>query len=188
MLVDIPCLLDVAKRILQTGQIHRAADFTDRRHMRGLDADFQLHQAWAQGRQQYKLFFRQQIGGNLKMEVGNAIVMVFDILPDCHCVSMATIKGTVYKFYLRHSMIQEKLQFFPHQGKGTETQAFLYGRQAIAAGKGAAAAGLVVDDTVFKCFQAGIAEGKIVHRQGRPWGRTHKAFLFTIEKQAWNLG
>ena len=44
------------------------------------------------------------------MEVCDAIVMLFDVTPDCHAVSVIAVKRPVHKLDLRHFMIQEKLQ------------------------------------------------------------------------------
>ena len=109
-----------------------------------LNTDFQLCQSRAETVQERNLFFLQNICGNFKMEICDAIVMFLNILPYCHCMGMATVKSPVYKFYLFYLMIQEKLQFLFYDINVTQPYALIHGGQAVAAAKRAAPAGLVI--------------------------------------------
>ena len=67
------------------------------------------------------------------MKIRDAIVVFFDIIPDCHAVPVIAVKRPVYKFDLRHFMIQEKLQFFLHQLYAAESNPPVDGRKAVTA-------------------------------------------------------
>ena len=63
------------------------------------------------GRKQGNLLFPQNIGGNLEMEVGDAIVMFINIPPDLHGMLVVTIERPVNELHLFYVLIQKKLQF-----------------------------------------------------------------------------
>ena len=86
--------------------------------------------------------------------------MIQQVSPDEHGVALSAVEGAIHEFHLGHLPIQEELQLRQHQFEAPETHALIYGRKAVAAGKGAAAAGFVVDDAVFKVGQLLIGEGE----------------------------
>ena len=84
------------------------------------------------------------------MEVCDAIVMLFDVTPDCHAVSVIAVKRPVHKLDLRHFMIQEKLQFLLYQLHASKPHPLIDRRKAITARKRAASARLIIENTILK--------------------------------------
>ena len=93
------------------------------------------------------------------MKIGNSVIMLCNIGPDGHGMVMLAVKGPVYKFHLRHLVIQEKLQFLFHQLQITESQLFIHGRKTVAAGKRTASAAFIIYDAVLKFLQILIGKG-----------------------------
>ena len=67
------------------------------------------------------------------MKIRDAIVVFFDIIPDCHAVPVIAVKRPVYKFDLRHFMIQEKLQFLLYQLHASKPHPLIDRRKAVTA-------------------------------------------------------
>ena len=86
------------------------------------------------------------------MKVGHTIVILQNMLPDCHGMTLFRVKGPVHKLDLRHSFFQKKIQLRQNQLKIPETHRLINGGQTIATGKRAAAAALIIDNTVLKAF------------------------------------
>ena len=86
-------------------------DATYRLRIRRLYPNLQLCQSRTEAIQQGNLLFPQNIGGNLEMEVGDAIVMFINIPPDLHSMLVVTIERPVNELHLFYVLIQEKLQF-----------------------------------------------------------------------------
>ena len=122
MLVNILKTMDAVYNPCQLRKIHSPVDSTNSVRICGLYTDFQLDQPRTHGAHQFQFIFPQQICGNLKVEIGNSIIMIFYVLPDGHCMIVLTIKGSVHKFHLWHFVIQEKLKFFLYQFQVAKTQ------------------------------------------------------------------
>ena len=127
-------------------------DLFDRLRICWLYTDFKLYQSRAHLFQKFQFFFIQNIRGNLKVEVRNAIIMLHDIFPDSNAVVVFAVECTVNKFHLRYFVVKEKLQLLLHQFYIPETQTLVHRWQTIAAGERASSACLVVNDLVFKIF------------------------------------
>ena len=112
MAVYIPALSDLCHDPLQPFHIRNPTDGPKRIRVRGLHPDLQLHKSGPHGMQQLQLLFVQDIRGDFKVKISDAIVIIPQILPDCHGVGMIAVKGSVYKLHLFYPGIQEKLQFF----------------------------------------------------------------------------
>ena len=163
MLVNILKTMDAVYNPCQLRKIHSPVDSTNSVRICGLYTDFQLDQPRTHGAHQFQFIFPQQICGNLKVEIGNSIIMVFYVLPDGHCMIVPAIKGSVHKFHLWHFCINKKLQFPVYKRKTAKPQLLVYRRQAVTAGKRAATAGFVINDPVFKILQIRITKWKFVH-------------------------
>ena len=99
-----------------------------------------------------------QVGGNLKMEIGHAIVMFDQKLPDLHRMFMPAVKGAVHKFYLCDFLLQKKCQFFFHPLHIPEPQRLFHRRKTVAAPERTPSARFIIDDAVPEIFDASIAE------------------------------
>ena len=89
--------------------------------------------------------------------------MFFDVFPYLHGVVMITVKGSVHKFYLLHSIVQKKLQFLLYGCNISEPYTLLNGGQAIAAAKRTATAGFVINDSVLKGGKVIVKKGHTAH-------------------------
>ena len=87
------------------------------------------------------------------MKICHTIVMFQNIFPDSHDVFVFAVKCTVYKFHLWNFVIQKKLQFFFYQFQITESEFFIYRRQAVTTRKRAASAALIINDTILKLLK-----------------------------------
>ena len=103
------------------------------------------------------------------MEIGNAVIMVPDILPDSHCMGLFTVKGSVYEFYLGHFRLKEPLQFRQYQIQAAKTQFPINGRQTVGTGKRTSSAAFVVDNAVFQFFH--------IHKSIGKWDLAHVHYL-----------
>ena len=154
VLVDIVPAVDTRRNPANLPDIRAAADLPQRLRVGGLYADLQLHQAGAHLLQQLHLLLVQQVGGNLKMEIGHAVVMLLDMPPYGESVAFLTVKGAVHKFHLGHLSLQKPVQLPLYQGNGPETQRLVHGGQTVGAGKRAASAALIVDDPMLQILQS----------------------------------
>ena len=153
MNVDIMPCVDLLHDLPEKPDIHMPVDLPYRFLIGRLYADLKLYSARSELIQKPDLLLIQNISGDLKMEIGDAIVMRKQIFPDLHGMFFITVKGTVYEFYLCHLLIKEKLQFTLHNGKIPQPDLLIDGRQAVAAAERTAAARLIIQDLVFKLFQ-----------------------------------
>ena len=112
MLMNILSSVNGRHDFLQLVHIHDTVNGSYRLRIRRLHPDLQLCQSRTEAVQQGNLLFPQDIGRNLEMKIGDAIVMFVNILPDLHGMFVVTVKGTVNELHLFHVLIQEKLQFF----------------------------------------------------------------------------
>ena len=111
MLMNILSSMNGRHDFLQLVHIHDTVNGSYRLRIRRLHPDLQLCQSRAEAVQQCNLLFPQDIGGNLEMEVGDAIVMFINIPPDLHGMLVVTIERPVNELHLFYVLIQEKLQF-----------------------------------------------------------------------------
>ena len=153
MLMNVSPFLNFTDDERYLFKIHFSVNFPDRIQIGGLDSDFQLDQSRSHPSKQLQLLRRDQIRRDLKMEICLLIVMLRQILPDLHRMVFSAVEGSVHKFHLRHFMIQEELQLLFHQFHGAESQPLVNRRQTVTAGKRAAAAGFIIDDTIGKILQ-----------------------------------
>src|SRR5699024_1003609 len=124
-----------------------------------LYADLKLDETRTHPADQFQLILPEKIRRYLEMKVGNAVVMLQNILPDLHGVFMPAVKSTVHKFHLGDSVIQEKLQFLFYQTETAEPEFPVDGGKTVAAGKRASPAALIVYDPVLKIFRIFIDKG-----------------------------
>ena len=83
------------------------------------------------------------------MEIGDSVVMLQQILPDSQGMAPFAVEGPVYKFYLRHLMVQEEIQLPLYQLQAAKPHRPVNGRQTIATSIRAASAALIVENPVF---------------------------------------
>ena len=172
--VDVPPFPDFSHNFLQPLPVSHAPDLLQGIRISGLHADFQLYQAGTKAAKQRQLFLCQNIRRDLKMEIGDTVVMLPDIAPDFHGMGMAAVKGAVHKLDLRHLFVQEKLKLLLDQFHIPKTHRFVNGGQTIAAPVRAAAAGFVIDDAILKIgdlLSLFIKEGNLIQRHGLPFRR-----------------
>ena len=108
---DISKAVDLLYDSFQFLKIHGSPNSFDGLRIGGLYPDLQLCQSRTEAIQQGNLLFPQNIGGNLEMEVGDAIVMFINIPPDLHGMLVVTIERPVNELHLFYVLIQKKLQF-----------------------------------------------------------------------------
>ena len=132
MLMNISKAVDPLHNSFQFPEIHGSVDCLNCVRICGLYSDFKLDQPGTHSGHFLQFFFSQQICGNLKVEIRHSIIMLINVLPDCHCMVMFTVKSTVYKLHLRNLIIYEKLQLFLHHLRISETQLLINGRKTIA--------------------------------------------------------
>ena len=137
--------------------------------IRGLYADLQLHQPRAHAGEKLQLFLAEKLRLDLKMEVRNPIVMLQDISPNRHGMAFAAVEGPIHKFHLGHPSVQEKLKLPADRLRISEADALFDRGEAVAAGEGAAPAGLIVDNAVFKVRQIRVRKrkGVQIRKRGR---------------------
>jgi len=111
MLMNILSSMNGRYNFLQLVHIHDTVNGSYCLRIRRLHPDLQLCQSRTEAVQQGNLLFPQNIGGNLEMEVGDAIVMFINIPPDLHGMLVVTIERPVNELHLFYVLIQEKLQF-----------------------------------------------------------------------------
>ena len=111
MLMNILSSVNGRNNFLQLVHIHDTVNSSYCLRIRRLYPDLQLCQSRTEAIQQGNLLFPQNIGGNLEMEVGDAIVMFINIPPDLHGMLVVTIERPVNELHLFYVLIQEKLQF-----------------------------------------------------------------------------
>ena len=111
MLMNILSSVNGRNNFLQLVHIHDTVNGSYRLRIRRLYPDLQLCQSRTEAIQQGNLLFPQNIGGNLEMKVGDAIVMFIYIPPDLHGMLVVTIERPVNELHLFYVLIQEKLQF-----------------------------------------------------------------------------
>ena len=109
MLVDIAKGADFFHDGAQTGPVVLPVDGCQRLGIGRLNADFKLKLFWADGPQKIQRFTIQQLGGNLKMKIGNAVIMVLQKAPDLQGTVTVAIKSAVDKFNLTDAGVQKKL-------------------------------------------------------------------------------
>lgn len=104
MLMDIPKLRHLADPVKNLFHPVAAVDGLQCGRKGGLNANFKLELAGTGFPQQGDILVLEQIGGKLKMKVGHPVVPLYQIAPDRAVVGRTAVKGTVYKFDLRHPM------------------------------------------------------------------------------------
>ena len=109
MLMDISVSIDLSDDACHLFKLHRPADLPDRPRIGRLYADLQLDQSRSHLTDQRKFLLIQEISRHFKMKIRNPIVMLNQISPNLHRMSVLTVKRPVYKFHLRHFFIKEKL-------------------------------------------------------------------------------
>ena len=102
-------------------KLHRPMNFSDSVGIRRLHANLQLNQSrlMAPSIQSLPLSEDLQIFQN---EIGNTIIMLSDILPNLHCMTVTAVKCPVHKLHLGDLVFQEKLQFLFHQLQTSEAK------------------------------------------------------------------
>ena len=133
VLMYITIRIDSPYHFCNLFKFHCPVNLTYRIQVGRLHTDFQLDQSRAHSAHQLQFILPDQVCGNLKMEVGDSIVVILYVLPDGHRMVMLAVKCTVYKFNLRYFMIDKKLQFFFYQFQITEPQTLIYRRKTITA-------------------------------------------------------
>ena len=131
--MDISALLYAPHRLLYACEIHRSVNFRDCGIIRGLHPDLQLHLARPQAAKQLKLFLRQKVRRDLKVEICDSVVMLCQKAPDFHGMGMIAVKCAVHKFHLRNPVLQKKQQFPFYQGETPETHTFIQRGQTVTA-------------------------------------------------------
>ena len=170
VLVYIGSLPDPPHRALQLCKIHAAPDLPDGLRVRGLNADLQLNEPGAHRAKEREFLLIQQICRDLEMEVCDAVVVLFYKTPDLHRVIAPAVKGAVHKLDLRCLLLQEKTELFFYKGRTPKPKFFIYGREAIAAGKRTSPAALIVEDPVSELCHVCIDKGNAVQFHRFPPG------------------
>ena len=96
------------------------------------------------------------------MKIGDPVVVIQNILPDSHGMAFFTVKSPVHKFNLGHLIFQKKIQFLFYQLQVPEPHRLVNRGQAVAAGKRAASAALIIEDSVFKLLQILIDKRNLI--------------------------
>ena len=131
-------------------------NFSDSVGIRRLHANLQLNQSRPHGPHQFNLFLCQKICRYFKMKIGNTIIMLPDILPNLHRMTVTAVKCPVHKLHLGDLVFQEKLQFLFHQLQTSEAKLFIYGRQTVTAGERTSPAAFIIYDLMLKFFHIPI--------------------------------
>jgi hypothetical protein len=74
-------------------------------------------------------------------------------------MGMVTVKGSVYKLYLRNLSLKEKIKLLLDQLRIPKPDGFINGGKTVAAGKWTPPAAFVINNPVFKAGNVFIKEG-----------------------------
>ena len=119
--------------VIEFRQMHLPPNGFQRVRIRRLNPDFQLDKPRTERLEQSKFRLIQKIRADLEMKIGNSLVMVTQITPDCHRALMITVKCPVYELDLRHFPVDEILQLPEHSLDISETDMFVNGAETIGA-------------------------------------------------------
>ena len=172
--MDVPSLPQPPHVFLKPRPVRGPPDRPQGVRIGGLHADLQLQKAGTKAPKQLQLLLRQNIRRDLKMEIGDAVVMLPEITPDLHGMGMAAVKGAVHELDLRHPFIQKKLKLLLHPRRIPETHRFINGGQTVAAAVRAAPAGFIIDDPVPKRIRLPvffIKKRDLIQQKQRPLRR-----------------
>ena len=160
-------------------QIHFSANLSNRFRVYRLYADFKLNQSGPHPAQQPDFFFIQYISGNFKMKICYAVIVLLNILPDCHSMVFFAVEGSVHKLHLGNLSFQKEIQLPFYQLQISEPDRFVDRGKAVAAGERAAPAAFIVYDSVLKIFQVFVGKWKFIHIHW-PSGRVLPDFPFSV--------
>ena len=104
-MVDISSLMDAQHRLPQPGQVRRTLDGLQSFWVSGLNADFKLEQTGPDGGEKGEHLLVQELRRQLKVEVGDAVVVLRQIPPDCHGVVLGAVEGPVHQLDLAHACL-----------------------------------------------------------------------------------
>ena len=93
-------------------------------------------------------FLINEVSGQLKVEVGDAVVVLHKVFPDAHGVFLLAVEGAVHELDLRNLGIKEDLQIRAGLLQRHVAYGFDDGAETVAAAEGTAADALEVDDFV----------------------------------------
>ena len=181
MLVNISSFGNPVYNLCHSSKIHLPVDRLDRLRICGLYADLKLYQPRTQGIQKFQFLLRDQIGGDLKMEIRHTIIMLCNKFPDFHRMIFLAVEGTIHKFDLRHLLLHEKGEFLFDQIQIPEAEPLVNRGKTVAARKWTAAARLIINDAVLKFFQIRVWEihfGQIHDRT--PWVAFNRSVCITV--------
>ena len=142
-----------------------AADLPDGVGVGGLHADLKLKQPRTNGGKKVDHLLVDQVGGQLEVEVGHAVVVRGKVAPDGHRVLFGAVEGAVDKFDLRHPGVQKPLQALEGKLQRQIAHPTRHRGEAVAAPEGTSANRLKVEDAVLQLLQVGIGKGQLFHRQ-----------------------
>ena len=163
MLVNISATPHTLDMLCQFCQIHFSADCLNRKQVRRLHADLKLNQARTKSAKKFKILFPQKISPDLKVKIRHSVIVFFDVFPYFVSMLVIAVKGTIDKFYLFHTVFQEKVQFVKYQIQRPQAHRFVDRRQTVAAGKWAATDRFIINDAVFHLLQVAVGKYEIVH-------------------------
>ena len=161
--MDVFGLVQLAADGKKSFGVGSAANLTDGIGVGRLHADFKLEQSLPHGGKKVDHLLVNQMGGQLKVEVGDPVVVLGKIAPDCHCVLFGAVEGAVHKFDLLYSGIQKALEALEGQFQRKIAHPAGNRGQAVAATEGTAANRLEVEDAPAKLVDVGIGKGQLRH-------------------------
>ena len=103
-------------------------------------------------------------------------------------MTLFAVERPVHEFHLGHAPFHEKQKLCLHQLQTPETHGFVDGGKAVAAGKRAAPAALIIYDSVLQPFKPPVGKGNVIQVHERGWPCAHDFPAFRAENQPRNAG
>ena len=153
MLMDIACFMHLCHTVCQFLQVHGAPDCLNGIRIGGLDPDLKLNKPRSECLQQFKILLPQKITADLKVKVGNTIIMLSNISPDLIGIIPVAVECTVHKLYLRHLSLNKKVQFFLRLFHTLDPDGTLDRGKTVTARKRAATDALIIQDLILQPIQ-----------------------------------
>ena len=107
--MDVFGFVQGAADVQQPFGVGGAADLPNGVRIGGLNADLELEQSAPYRGEKVDHLLVDQMGGQLKVEIGDAVVMFCQILPDGHGVLLGAVEGAVHKLDLVDFGIEKAL-------------------------------------------------------------------------------